>query len=346
MQKPILFDLDFSELNEILNSWGEPSYRAEQIWHGIYKSFWVDEEDFTNIPIHLRRRVFDHFSFQPLKPIQVLNSTDGETQKIQFLLSDDYPVETVRMRYEKRRTLCVSTQSGCAIGCKFCATGQMGFNRNLSSGEIIEQVLHFARIFKMNNERVTNVVFMGMGEPFQNYENLKVAIDRMNHRRGMNLGVRRFTISTVGLVPGIKRLADERSQVNLAISLHAADDELRSSLLPINKNYPIETLFSSIKEYTSVTGRRVTLEWALIRGINDTSEQARKLADLAHGMLVHVNVIPLNPTEGYEGQTTTRQRSLAFKNILERHGISCTIRLRRGIDINAGCGQLASRSLE
>jgi 23S rRNA (adenine2503-C2)-methyltransferase len=218
----------------------------------------------------------------------------------------------------------------------------MGYNRNLSGGEIIEQVLYFARLLKTQKERVTNIVFMGMGEPFYNYENLKAAINRMNHPQGMNLGKRRFTVSTVGVIPGIKKLAKELSQVNLAISLHAADDQLRSSLIPINKKYPIENLLSTIREYISITRRRVTLEWVLILGLNDTEEQALKLAALVKNMLVHVNVIPLNPTEGYSGQAATKQTAQTFHSILTQHGISCTIRLRRGIDIKAGCGQLAA----
>jgi len=343
MNKPLIFDQNFTELSDLLNSWGEPGYRAKQIWQGIYDNYWANENEFTNLPVYLRGRLFHQYSFRHLNPIRTLNSTDGKTQKTLFHLPDDCPIETVRMHYEKRHTLCISPQSGCAMGCLFCATGQMGFYRNLSSGEIIEQVLYYARSLKMLNERVTNIVFMGMGEPFHNYENVMEAIDRMNDPRGMNLGARRFTISTVGFIPGIQRLAEERRQVNLSISLHAADNELRSSLLPINKKYPIETLLTAIDEYTTVTKRRVTIEWALIQGINDTADQAYKLASILKARLVHVNVIPLNPTDGYKGQATDRQRSLEFKAILEGSGIPCTVRLRRGIDIQAGCGQLASK---
>jgi 23S rRNA (adenine2503-C2)-methyltransferase len=344
MPKQLIYDLDFTDLSKILESWGEASYRVNQIWQGIYHHYWVNETDFSTLSIHLRQKLFNFFSFSHLEPIEVLNSTDGETQKTLFHLPDKSPVETVRMRYEKRRTLCISTQSGCAMGCVFCATGQMGFYRNLSSGEIVEQVLYFARLLRKRNERVTNIVLMGMGEPFHNYENVMAAIDRLNDPRGMNLGARRFTISTVGLVPGIKRLAEENRQVNLAVSLHATDNELRSSLLPVNKKYPIEILIAALREYTAQTRRRVTIEWALIQGKNDLPEQAHKLAALLDGILVHVNVIPLNPTAGYSGLATTNKQSLAFKAILESHSIPCTVRLRRGIDIQAGCGQLASKS--
>jgi 23S rRNA (adenine2503-C2)-methyltransferase len=246
--------------------------------------------------------------------------------------------------YEKRRTLCISTQSGCAMGCTFCASGQMGFGRNLTSGEIVEQVLFFARKLKDRGERVTNIVMMGMGEPFHNYENVIASIEHLNHPKGMNLGARRFTISTVGLVPAIRRFTKEKSQVNLAVSLHAADDELRATMLPINKRYPINELMAALREYGEITRRRITFEWALINEVNDTQEQAHKLAALLRGMLAHVNVIPLNPTDGFEGRATSHNKAKEFQSILANQGISCTIRVRRGIDIQAGCGQLASRN--
>jgi 23S rRNA (adenine2503-C2)-methyltransferase len=237
--------------------------------------------------------------------------------------------------------LCISTQAGCAMGCVFCATGQMGFKRHLSSGEIVEQVVYYARLLKAEGLPVTNIVVMGMGEPFHNYEATMSAIDRLNDPAGMNLGERRFTISTVGLIPLIRRFANEKRQINLAVSLHAADDELRTSMLPINKKYPLDELFATCRDYVDATRRRITFEWALIQGVNDTPEQARRLAERVRGMLCHVNAIPLNPTQAYKGQATTRQRAEAFCAELEKVGIPCSIRLRRGIDIQAGCGQLA-----
>jgi 23S rRNA (adenine2503-C2)-methyltransferase len=223
----------------------------------------------------------------------------------------------------------------------------MGFQLNLSGGEIIEQVLFYARQLRKQDDQVTNIVLMGMGEPFHNYEATFQAIDRLNHSDGYNFGARRFTISTVGLVPAIRRFTKERRQVNLAVSLHAADDELRSSLMPINRKYPLDMLMDACEEYIALTNRRITFEWALIRGVNDSLDQAQKLASrlkpfLRSGAaLCHVNVIPLNPTHQYAGQATTRQQALAFQAELERASIPCTIRLRRGIDIQAGCGQLA-----
>jgi 23S rRNA (adenine2503-C2)-methyltransferase len=219
----------------------------------------------------------------------------------------------------------------------------MGFGRNLTSGEITEQVLVFARKLAEQGERVTNIVFMGMGEPLHNYDNVMSTIDRLNDPEGMKFGARRFTISTVGLVPAIQKFAAETRQVNLAVSLHAADDALRESMLPINARYPIDELMNSLRDYVETTNRRITFEWALIHQVNDTPEQAHKLAALLKGLLAHVNLIPLNPTQGFDGQATSRQRADDFKSILENQNISCTIRVRRGIDIQAGCGQLASQ---
>jgi 23S rRNA (adenine2503-C2)-methyltransferase len=232
------------------------------------------------------------------------------------------------------------------MGCVFCATGQMGFKRHLTSGEIVAQVMYYARKLKEQGEVVTNVVLMGMGEPFHNYENTLKAIDRLNDPKGFNLGARRFTISTVGLVPMIRKFAKEKRQVNLAISLHAANNIQRSALLPVNRKYPIEEVIDACREYVEKTGRRVTFEWALINGENDTPEVAHELANLLKGLLCHVNVIPLNPTKKFAGKATTRERARNFCDILNQAGIPCTIRIRRGIDIQAGCGQLASREVE
>jgi len=247
------------------------------------------------------------------------------------------------MHYNERQTLCISSQSGCAMGCVFCATGQMGFRRNLSAGEVIEQVLFLGRELSQSGEKITNIVIMGMGEPFHNYDAVLEAIDRLNDPNGLNLGARRFTISTVGIVPGIRRFAAEKRQVNLAISLHAANDTLRSVLIPANRKYPLSSLMEACGEYIKLTNRRLTFEWALIRDINDSVEHARELAALLKGLLCHVNIIPLNPTTSYNGKATTEERAQEFKQVLENNGIPCTIRARRGIDISAGCGQLAAR---
>jgi 23S rRNA (adenine2503-C2)-methyltransferase len=357
-KKANIYDLSFDELSELVTSWGEPDYRTTQIWEGLYHHLWGTADKFTNLPKNLRQKLGEYaitsdsegsipLFIQSLHPITTLESSDQETIKTLFSIDGRQLIEAVLMRYSKRRTLCISSQAGCAMGCVFCATGQMGFKRQLSSGEIIEQVLYYARQLAVENEQVTNVVVMGMGEPFHNYEATLAAIHRLNDPQSFNLGARRFTISTVGLVPGIRRFTQERSQINLAISLHAADDNLRSRLLPINRKYPLDELFAACLEYIHTTHRRLSFEWALIRGVNDTPEQAHLLAQklkpfhIGGSLLCHVNVIPLNPTQRYTEQASTHQRARTFQGILEQAGIPCTIRLRRGIDIQAGCGQLA-----
>ena len=341
---PLVYDLDFPALTQLVKDWGEPAFRAKQIWQGLYKNIWVSPEEFSNLPKSLREKIAKNLRFDILTPTLKLDSTDGQTRKTLFKLPDGRQVEAVLMRYDRRRTLCISTQVGCAMGCTFCATGQMGFSRHLSSGEIVAQVMHYARLLHDEGDVVTNIVLMGMGEPFHNYDNTMQAIDRLNDSDGYNFGARRFTISTSGLVPAIRQFADEKRQVNLAVSLHAAENEKRASMMPVNKRYNIEELIGACREYVQKTGRRITFEWALIHEVNDTPEEARKLAALLKGLLCHVNAIPLNPTTGYSGQATTKERAAAFKEVLEQYGIPCTIRMRRGIDIQAGCGQLASRA--
>jgi 23S rRNA (adenine2503-C2)-methyltransferase len=336
-----LLDISLEHLTQRLETWGEPQFRAQQIWQAIYHDLATSPDEITTLPKLLREKLKAEFTLGSLSPAAEARSSDGQTRKRLFRLPDGKSIEAVLMGYEQRRTTCISTQAGCAMGCVFCATGQMGFRRHLRAGEIVEQVLWFARELKANGDRLTNIVVMGMGEPFHNYEATMAAVDRLNDPAGFNFGARRITLSTVGLAPMIERFAAERRQVNLAVSLHAATDELRSELLPINKKYPLAVLFEAVRKYYALTKRRVTFEWALIQGKNDTAAQARALADLAVGLPCHVNVIPLNPTRDYAGQATTRERAAAFKAALESCGLPCTIRVRRGIDINAGCGQLA-----
>jgi len=343
-QPALIYDLNLDELRTLLLSWGEPAYRAGQIWQGLYQKLWRTPAEFTSLPHGLRQKLASSLRFITLVPDRILQSSDAQTVKTLYRLPDGKSIEAVLMRYDERRTLCISSQAGCALGCVFCATGQMGFQRNLSSGEIVAQVLYYARLLQDEGEKVTNIVVMGMGEPFHNYDNTLAAIDRLNDPQGYNFGARRFTISTVGIVPMIARFAAEKRQVNLAISLHAADDALRSSLLPINRKYPLQTLLAACRQYVEATGRRLTFEWALISDVNDSPAHARQLAGLLRGLLCHVNIIPLNPTHKYPGQGSTRQRVDAFRAELEKAGIPCTVRTRRGIDIQAGCGQLASES--
>jgi 23S rRNA (adenine2503-C2)-methyltransferase len=354
---PNIYDLDLDVLETMLVEWGQPPYRASQVWEGLYCHFWSEASQFNTLPKKLRQQLSDTFTSPPatgfshLQPLQTLKSSDHQTIKTLFQLHDGHAIEAVLMRYNRRRTLCISSQAGCGMGCVFCATGQMGFRRHLSSGEIVEQVLYYARLLATQGEKVTNVVVMGMGEPFHNYEATLAAIDRLNDPQGFDFGARRFTISTVGLVPMIQRFTAEQRQVNLAVSLHAADDVLRSELLPINKKYPLEVLLAACLEYVETTRRRISFEWALIQDVNDSPEQAGLVAERLQpfrrgaATLCHVNVIPLNPTNMYTGQATTRKRAEIFKSILEEKGIPCTIRLRRGVDIQAGCGQLAEQQL-
>jgi 23S rRNA (adenine2503-C2)-methyltransferase len=341
----LIYDLDPSELADHFRSRGEPPYRAVQVWQGLYRHLYGSPDDFTNLPKPLREQMAHEFDFVGLRPVQFVDSQDGQTRKTLFKLPDGNLIEAVLMRYHRRQTLCISSQAGCAMGCVFCATGQMGFKSHLSSGQIVEQVLYYARLLKADGLSVTNVVVMGMGEPFHNYESTMRAIDRLNDAQGFNLGARRFTVSTVGLVPMIRRFADEHRQVNLAVSLHAADDSLRLGMMPITKKYSIGEILEACHYYVEKTRRRVTFEWALIQGVNDTPAEALLLARRLHGLLCHVNAIPLNPTRGFSGQAATRERSKAFKATLEAAGIPCTVRLRRGIDIQAGCGQLAGAEI-
>jgi 23S rRNA (adenine2503-C2)-methyltransferase len=339
-----LYNLDFSALQSLLESRGEPAYRAHQLWEWLYVHLADSFEQMTNLPKSLRERLASEVTIGVPEVIGTLQSEDGETRKDLLRLADDETVEAVLMHYERRHTACISTQVGCSIGCAFCATGQMGFRRNLSAGEIIAQALHFARILHAEDERLSNVVLMGMGEPLLNYDTSLTAIRRMIDPQGLNIGQRHITLSTAGVVPGIERLADEDLQVTLAISLHAATDQLRDQLVPINRRYTLDTLFEACHDYVQRTGRRVSFEWALIAGVNDTPKQAQALAARLVGILAHVNLIPLNPTADYDGEPSSNGALDAFTKELDRRHVSYTVRLRRGIDIQAGCGQLRQRN--
>jgi 23S rRNA (adenine2503-C2)-methyltransferase len=343
--RPLIYDLDYKSIQNLMASLEEPSYRAKQVWQGLYKNLWGDFIQFSNLPNQTRSQIAQATTPTGLSPTAEYLSKDKHTIKTAFQLRDGRLIETVLMRYRKRNSLCISTQAGCAMGCVFCATGQMGYGRNLTAGEIIEQVLFHARKLKEEGAKLTNVVIMGMGEPFHNYNATLAAINRLNDQDGFRMGERRFTISTVGLIPEIKRFTEESRQINLAISLHAADDTLRKQLIPISSKYPLKELMQACHNYVMVTNRRITFEWALIKGVNDTPQQAEKLANLIEGMLCHVNLIPLNSTHAYDQKGSTAETAHQFSQILEHRHITATTRLRRGIDILAGCGQLASQPL-
>ncbi len=345
-QKVALTDLTYPALQSWLASLGEPAYRAQQIHQWIYRALATDFAQMTNLPEKLQDKLAEAASIAALRPLAHLLSPDGQTEKVLFELSDGQTIEGVLMLYDARQTVCVSTQVGCPIGCPFCATGRSGFCRNLTSGEIVDQVLHFARLQQAKSLHITNVVLMGMGEPLLNYEAMWQAIETLHDARGFDLGARHFTISTAGVIPGIERLAQEALQVGLAVSLHAADDALRDQLLPLNKKYPLHELIPACRRYVEQTRRRITFEYALIDRVNDEPAQARQLVHLLKGMLCHVNLIPLNP--GGDGPYTAspRPRVLAFQNELKRGGIANTLRVGRGVEIKAGCGELRSRKRE
>jgi 23S rRNA (adenine2503-C2)-methyltransferase len=345
MQAPIfLYDLERPALQSLLREWGQPSYRADQLWEWLYVHLADAFEQMTNLPKSLRERLAAQATIGAPEVVDTVRSPDGRTRKDLLGLRDGELVEAVLMRYESRNTACISTQVGCAMGCPFCATGQMGFRRDLTAGEIVAQALHFARILQAAGERLTNVVLMGMGEPLANYDPSLSAIRRLIDPEGFRLGQRHITLSTVGLVPGIRRLATEGLQITLAVSLHAATDHLRDQLVPVNRRYGLDALFEACAHYIERTGRRVSFEWALIEGVNDSPQQAQALADRLRGLLAHVNLIPLNPSEDYAGERAPRQRTEAFTRVLERRQVSYTVRVRRGTEIQAGCGQLRQRA--
>jgi 23S rRNA (adenine2503-C2)-methyltransferase len=338
-----LIALTHDELAALMTEWGQPKYRADQLWNWIYDQRVQSFDAMTNLPQSLRERLNDEATLGVLETVEEQRSVDGTVKRL-FQLDDGQLIESVLMLYDdERRTACISTQAGCAMGCVFCATGQMGFARHLSAAEIVEQALRFGQDLEAEGERLSNVVLMGMGEPFHNYDESVKAIRRLINDLG--IGARHITVSTVGMVPQIRRYADEGLQVNLAISLHAATDEERSALLPVNRRWPLRELMDACREYIHKTGRRITFEWALIEGKTDTPEQAHALGQLLSGMLCHVNAIPLNPTPGYEGGPSAREAADEFQRILESYDVPTTIRVRRGIDIDAGCGQLKSKVL-
>jgi len=341
--RELLLELPWEALQELLASWGEPSFRTEQVWSWVYRSLVRDVAEMRNLPLSLREKLAGHFRLEALSPLADTTSADGETTKLLFQLPDGQTIETVLMRYERRHTVCISTQVGCAMGCPFCATGQSGFVRNLTTGEIVAQVLCAARAFRDEGASLSSVVIMGMGEPLANYVATLAAIRRLMDERGLNLGARRFTVSTVGLVPGIRRLSAEGLQVGLAVSLHAPNDSLRDELLPVNRRYPLGQLLAACREYGDLTGRRITFEYALMEEVNDLLEHALQLAELVRGLRCHVNLIPLNPTPASSYQASSPARVGAFYKALKQRGVPTTVRLRRGIDIQAGCGQLRHR---
>ena len=339
-----LYAMTEGELTEALLALKQPKFRAKQVCEWVYQRGVTSFEEMTNLPKALRETLSASFRFGHLSLVTQQRSQDG-TEKRLYRLPDDKLIESVLMPYaDGRRTACISSQAGCAMGCTFCATGQMGFDRHLSPEEIFEQAQRFSSELQQRGERLSNIVLMGMGEPFHNYDHVITALKMIMER--LEIGARRITVSTVGLVPKIRRFAEEGLQVKLAISLHSTRDEERREIMPVNKRYPIAELISACHAFVKTTRRRVTFEWALIQGQNDSVEEAERLAKLLKGLMCHVNVIPLNPTAGYEGAPSDPERVARFIETLEGRGIPATVRMRRGIDIDAGCGQLKSSATQ
>lgn len=341
MDKQILLDLTKEELTDELKKLSQPAFRAKQILEGIYKHHYADFSAFGNIPNSLKTEMETNFLIDPIVSSESVESRDKKTIKYLFEVQQGNRIETVLMKYSDRKTVCVSTQVGCPMGCVFCATGQMGFTRNLSAGEILGQILFVMRTLEADGEKLSNIVYMGMGEPFLNYPAVMRSIATLTDPDLFNFGARRITISTVGILPKMKEFTELDSQVNLAVSLHAPENELRSQLVPANRMNPLKSLIAACKEYTDKTRRRITFEYALIDGVNDSENQAKQLISLIKGMLCHVNLIALNPSKEYPMPGSSQERVNAFAKILTDYGIPCSIRMRRGIEISAGCGQLA-----
>ena len=354
-----LLNLTKTQMRELFESWGEPAYRAAQVERWIYSGEFATSFDaMTNLPRAQRARLTKTARISVPPTVAESSSVDGLTRKALLRLDDGQTIETVLMLYPdapsspeleeprtaKRRTICISTQVGCPIGCPFCATGQAGYIRNLTPGEIVAQVLHFAR--QLSPATLTNIVIMGMGEPFIKFDVTWQAIETLTDPARFGMGARRITVSTSGEIPGIERLTREtlRVQVNLAISLHAPDDELRDALVPLNRKYPLQDLMRAVRAYADKTRRRVTFEYALMDGVNDKPEQARALAQMLRGLLCHVNLIPLNPTAASPYGRTPYERVKAFEQVLRDAGIPTTLRVEKGSEIAAGCGQLRQAS--
>jgi 23S rRNA (adenine2503-C2)-methyltransferase len=340
--KPSIFSLELHELEAWLMDIREPKFRGKQIFEWLYKKRVSSFEEMTNLPIGLREKLDNDFYIKPLKEVVRQESADG-TIKFLFELQDGYSIETVLMRHEYGNSICVTTQVGCRLGCTFCASTLGGLKRNLLAGEIVAQVLQVQRALDETDERVSSVVVMGIGEPFDNYEGLMSFLKIINHDLGLNIGARHITISTSGVVPYIYKFADEGMQINFAISLHAPNTETRSRLMPVNRMYPLNELMDSIRYYIKKTGRRVTFEYGLFGKVNDSVEHANELADLIKDIKCHVNLIPVNYVPERDYVRTPKTQIFKFLETLTSRGINATIRREQGHDIDAACGQLRAK---
>ncbi len=330
------------ELKEEFVSIGEKPFRAEQVFKWIYEQNATSFDEMTNLSLDLREKLKENYTLNAFKILKKQKSADG-TIKYLFDVLDGNGVETVLMKYHHGYSLCVSSQIGCKMGCKFCASTGIPFIRNLSSGEIVEELLAVQRD---ENIKISNVVFMGIGEPLDNYENVVNAIRILNNQKGLSIGARHISISTSGLVPKIYKLAEENIQCTLSISLHATTDEKRSSMMPVNNRYNIQELLQACKDYIAKTNRRISFEYALAKDNNDNLEDAKRLVKLLKGMLCHVNLIPINKIENGNYTKSSNENILKFRDYLNDHGIVATVRRELGSDIDAACGQLRRKSLK
>jgi len=345
--RPVSFyDLSLDALQERLVEAGQPAYRAQQMYDWAYGQFVESYDEMRNLPAALRETFGEQTPFRTMAPVRELVTDNGDTYKLLYQTFDGQLVETVLMLYPDRATVCVSCQVGCAVGCAFCATGLGGLTRNLTAGEIVQQTVDAARRARQLDRQLTNLVMMGMGEPLQNYAETMKFVGIIHDPRGLNFGARRITISTSGIIPRIDALADEPYQVNLAVSLHAPNNDLRSQLVPINGRYPVEDLLAACDRFIEKTGRRISFEYALMNGINNSDEIARELGQLLKGRLCHVNVIPFNPVDVLKFERPNHEMIERFAGIVRDSGIPTTVRYSRGVEIAAACGQLRNRHMQ
>lgn len=337
------YDCTVEDLIEKLTSLNAPAFRAKQLYNWGYEHFVTSFGDMKNVPIALQEQLEESLPFATMKLVDQKVTDNGDTYKLLYETFDGQVVETVLMLYPDRATVCVSCQVGCAVGCAFCATGLGGLTRSLTAGEMVQQTVDAARQAKKLNRNLTNLVMMGMGEPLQNYKETMKFINIIHDPRGLNFGARRITVSTSGIVPRIDALAEEPLQLNLAVSLHAPNNDLRGRLVPINGRWPVEDLIAACDRYIAKTGRRISFEYALMNGINNSDDIANELGQLLRGRLCHVNVIPFNPVEVLDFERPTVEMIDRFAEIVRSHGVPTTVRYSRGVEIDAACGQLRAR---
>ena len=337
-----ILDLEQDELKKEIESLGEAAFRAKQVWQWIYRGV-ESFDEMTNLPKAFREKLKDRFHPGGVKITRTLVSEKDGTRKYLFATLDGKAVEGVLMKYNYGNSVCLSTQIGCRMGCRFCASAGLGIDRSLTAGEMMAQLLAIQRDI---GERVSHVVLMGIGEPFDNYDNVIRFLRRLNSPETLEISYRRMTVSTCGLVPEIIRFSEEELPINLSVSLHAPNDAIRTQIMPVAKRYPFDKILSSCHIYTQKTGRRITFEYTLMQGINDADEHARELGERLSGLLCHVNLIPVNPVQGKGFSKSRRERVEAFKGILEEYKIPVTIRRELGSDISAACGQLRKNTLE